>query len=154
MRHVAAVGRVLGVRYLLTTAAAAVVVALLIGIPTDVLPNPWFARMTPVRTLDMILWPLTSLLTGALLATYVLPAACVRRTPGTAGVASGTLGWLAIGCPICNKLVVGVLGITGALNVFAPVQPLLGLLGVAIAATGLSLRLRLVRAASPAEAPA
>ena len=99
--------------------------------------------MTPVRTLDLVLWPVTSVLTGALLATYVLPAACARRTPGSAGIASGTLGWLAIGCPICNKLVVGAIGITGALNVFAPLQPFLGLLGVLIAATGLMLRLRL-----------
>ena len=36
-------------------------------------------------------------------------------------------------------------GITGALNVFAPLQPLLGLLGVSIAAIGLALRMRLVR---------
>ncbi len=144
--------RRVGARYLLTAAAASLLVALLIGIPTDVLPNPWFTRMTPVRTLDLVLWPVTSILTGALLATYLLPAACVRRTPGTAGIASGTLGWLAIGCPICNKLVVGAIGITGALNVFAPLQPVLGLLGVMIAATGLTLRLRLVRPTGPSAA--
>ena len=141
--------RRVGARYLLTAAIASILVALLIGIPTDVLPNPWFTRMTPVRTLDMVLWPVTSILTGALLATYLLPAACARRPPGRAGIAGGTLGWLAIGCPICNKLVVGVIGITGALNVFAPLQPVLGLLGVAVAATGLILRLRLVRLAVP-----
>ena len=144
--------RLLGPRYFLTAAAATIVVALMIGIPTDVLPNPWFIRMTPVRTLDLVLWPITSLLTGALLATYVLPATCVRRAPGSAGIASGTLGWLAIGCPICNKLVVGAIGITGALNVFAPLQPLLGLLGVSIAAIGLALRVRLVRLAPPSSA--
>jgi len=144
--------RALGARYLLTAAASSVVIAVVIGIPTDVLPNPWFTRMTPVRTLDLVLWPVTSVLTGALLATYVLPATCVRRTPGSAGIASGTLGWLAIGCPICNKLVVGAIGITGALNVFAPLQPLLGLLGVLIAATGLALRMRLVRLGPPSSA--
>ena len=144
--------RRVGTRYLLTAAVGSILVALLIGIPTDVLPNPWFTRMTAVRTLDMVLWPVTSILTGALLATYLLPAACVRRAPGRAGIASGTLGWLAIGCPICNKLVVGAIGITGALNVFAPLQPVLGLLGVMIAAMGLSLRLRLVRLAGPSAA--
>lgn len=142
--------RRLGPRYLLTAAALSFVVALIIGIPTDVLPNPWFTRMTPVRALDLVLWPITSVLTGALLATYVLPAARVRRTPGSTGIASVTLGWLAIGCPVCNKLVVGAIGVTGALNVFAPLQPVLGVLGVVIAATGLVLRLRLVRVAEPA----
>lgn len=148
----AAALRGLGPRYLLTAAATSVVIAVVIGIPTDVLPNPWFTRMTPVRTVDLVLWPVTSVLTGALLATYVLPATYVRRTPGSAGIASGTLGWLAIGCPICNKLVVGAIGITGALNVFAPLQPLLGLLGVLIAATGLTLRTRLARPGPPSSA--
>ncbi len=105
--------------------------------------------MTPVRPLDLVLWPTTSILTGALLATYLLPAACRRRTPGPAGLASGALGWLAIGCPICNKLVVGAIGVTGALNVFAPLQPALGLLGLVVAGVGLTLRLRLVRLALP-----
>lgn len=152
MSRAAATLRMLGPRYLLTAAGASVLTALVIGVPTDVLPNPWFTRMTPVRTLDLVLWPITSVLTGALLATYILPAACVRRAPGPAGIASGTLGWLAIGCPICNKLVVGAIGITGALNVFAPLQPLLGLLGVSIAAIGLALRMRLVRPPIPSRA--
>ena len=137
--------RRVGWRFALTTIAASTVVALLIGIPTDVIPNPWFTRMTPVRTLDLAFFPITSLLTGALLATYVIPTTCPTRRTGSSAIAGGTLGWLAIGCPICNKLVVGAIGITGALNVFAPLQPLLGGLGVLIAATGLVLRLRLVR---------
>jgi len=38
----------------------------------------------------------------------------------------GLLSFLAIGCPICNKLVVLALGLGGVLRWFAPIQPLLG----------------------------
>jgi hypothetical protein len=126
-------------RYAATTILASVAVVVVIGVPTDVLPNPWFTRMTPVRPLDVVFLIVTGVLTGALIATVVLPARC--GSPKAAG-ASGVLAWLAIGCPICNKLIVAAIGISGALNVFAPLQPLLGLLSVVIAATALGLRLR------------
>jgi hypothetical protein len=106
-------------------------VALVTGIPTDVLPNPWFQRMTPVRTLDVVLWPVISLAGGSLLATYALPGAnSGRELKGGAG--GGLLGVFAIGCPVCNKLVVAAIGVSGALTFFEPIQPLLGVLAVAI----------------------
>jgi hypothetical protein len=49
---------------------------------------------------------------------------------------SGELGTsvvsaLAVGCPICNKVVVGLLGVSGALSMWAPIQPVLAVLSVA-----------------------
>jgi hypothetical protein len=66
-------------RYLLALPLATGIAALAIGIPTDVLPNPWFTRMTPVRTFDVVLGPLTSLAVGALAATFVRPSTRRRR---------------------------------------------------------------------------
>lgn len=48
----------------------------------------------------------------------------------------------AVGCPICNKLVVAVLGVSGALNVWSPIQPLLGLASVTLLGLALIVRLR------------
>jgi hypothetical protein len=134
--------RMMGRRYWAHAAGASVLTALLIGLPTDVLPNPWFTRMTPVGPLDYVFWPLTSLLTGMLLATYVLPAAPAGSGGRRAGVGAGVLGWLAIGCPVCNKLVVVLLGSAGAMEYFAPVQPVLGALAVGLAGAALAIRLR------------
>ena len=39
-------------RFVVATGAAGMT-ALLMGTPTDVVPNPWFTRMTPVRPLDV-----------------------------------------------------------------------------------------------------
>jgi hypothetical protein len=99
-------------RYLLAFVVASALTALAVGIPTDLLPNPWFQRMPPVRTLDVVLWTLISLSVGALFATYALPRS--RGGDGLAGGAGGgLLGTFAVGCPVCNKLVIAVLGISG-----------------------------------------
>lgn len=129
-------------RFLLALLPATLLAALASGIPTDVLPNPWFTRMTPVRTLDVFIWPLLSLAIGALVATYALPA-CRRGSRGlSAGAGGGVLGVFAIGCPVCNKLVVLALGFSGALSYFAPVQPVIGLASLALTVAVLRTRLR------------
>lgn len=134
--------RLLGWRYWAAAGVASIGTAVLIGIPTDVLPNPWFTRMTPVRPLDYVFWPSTSLLVGMLLASYLLPAGALGQAGRRVGFGSGLLGWLAIGCPICNKLIVGLLGVSGALQYFGRLQPLLGFAGVVLAAGALAVRLR------------
>lgn len=138
-------------RYLVALVPATVLAAAAVGVPTDVLPNPWFSRMTPVRPLDAILWPLTSVAIGAVLATYAVPGRTPR--PAQAGAAGGVLSALAVGCPTCNQLVVAALGVSGALTYFAPIQPALGALSLAVA--GLALRRRLIGVRGcPARAPA
>ncbi len=130
-------------RYLVALVAATALTAVAVGIPTDVLPNPWFTRMTPVRPMDVILWPLISLSVGALLATYALPRAGGAGLSASAG--GGLLGAFAVGCPVCNKLVVLVLGFSGALTYFQPIQPLLGLASIALSLVVLRKRIVALR---------
>lgn len=120
-------------------ALSAVAVALVVGIPTDVVPNPWFTRMTPVRPLDVVFLVAISLLSGAVLGTYVRRE--VERGAGAA-MGSGLIGVFAVGCPVCNKLVVMLLGLSGATTIFAPIQPLLGAAAVALSGIALVVRLR------------
>jgi hypothetical protein len=128
---------------------ATVVAAVALGLPTDVLPNPWFTRMTPVRPLDLVLWPLTSVALGALLATYAVRGG--RKAPSRvkAGLGSAALGVFALGCPVCNRLVVLALGVSGALVYFEPLQPLLGTVALVVAVVALRARLRALRATCP-----
>jgi len=128
----------LPLRYALVSLAAAVLVAVAIGIPTDVIPNPWFTRMTPIYWDQYVFWVLSSALTGALLGTYVLS----RALPAGSSIGGGLLGLLAVGCPVCNKLVVLLLGFSGAFQYFAPIQPLLGLASLLLASAALFVRLR------------
>jgi hypothetical protein len=52
------------------------------------------------------------------------------------------LSFFAVGCPICNKVVVVALGTSGALSWFAPVQPYLGVVALGLLAWALRVRLR------------
>lgn len=118
-------------RFWLVAALATVGSLLLLGVPTAVIPNPFFVRMTPTETFNVIVWLLSAPLVGLLVATYVRPPRHAVGHPGDeAGAGRATLGgvaaYLAIGCPICNKVVVAALGVSGALSIFAPIQPLIG----------------------------
>lgn len=133
-------------RFWIAAILGAAVVAVVTAIPTAIIDNPWFTRMTPVYADQYFFWIGTSLLTGALLATY-FGGLGVDRAAG-AGAGAGLLGYLAIGCPICNKLIVALLGVSGTMSYFAPVQPFLGGLGLIVAAAALSYRLRALRRAT------
>lgn len=124
-------------------AVGAVGVTLLIGLPTDVIPNPVFGRPVPVTWWSYPVLAVTAVLAGLLLATYVrepddgLPL----DRPARAGGIGGLLSFFAVGCPVCNKLVVVALGTTGARQWFEPVQPVLA--GASIVLLALALRARL-----------
>lgn len=133
------------VRRWAVAALAGLVAALVTGIPTGVVKTAFYTRMTPVTWWDYPFWALTAVLVGLTAATYVRVGPAVvpeapDRTKRTLGAT--LLSVFAVGCPICNKLIVAVLGVSGALTYFAPVQPLLGLIGVGLLGAGLALRLR------------
>ena len=116
----------------------------MMGVPTGVVPTDFYTRMTPVRWWDYPIWATSALLIGLIAATYVrvgdVPATGPDRSRRALG--ASLLATFAIGCPICNKLVVAAIGVSGALSYWAPLQPLLGVLGVVLLLTGLTTRLR------------
>lgn len=124
--------------------AGGLATALLIGIPTRLIPNHLFTRMTPVRPQDYVFLALAVVLTAALTASYALPVACQLQEGKLS--AGGVLSFLAVGCPVCNKAVVLLLGASGALTYFQPLQPVLGVASLGLLALGLWLRLRAVEA--------
>lgn len=134
-------------RFWLVAALATLGSLLLLGVPTAVIPNPFFIRMTPTETFNVIVWLGSAPLVGLLAATYVRPPGHALGHPRhEAGAGRATLGgvaaYLAIGCPICNKVVVAALGVSGALSVFAPIQPLIGAASVTLLGATLGWRLR------------
>ena len=131
-------------RRVVVGALAAVMVALLIGIPTGILETSWYTRMTPVLWWNYPVWLLSSVLSGALAATYVRAASVpVPATEGGGKTFVGTmLSLFAVGCPICNKLVVLALGVSGALSWFAPIQPLLAIASLGLLVYALRARRR------------
>ena len=42
------------------------------------------------------------------------------------------MSFLAVGCPVCNQAVVALVGTSGALSWWAPVQPFVGLVAIGL----------------------
>ncbi len=121
-------------------AIATLAVGLAIGIPTGIVRTSLYTRMTPVLWWNYPVWAVTAALSGLILATYVRGVVPPRST-SRLGFGGGILSLLAVGCPICNKLVVFAVGVTGALNLWAPLQPLLGIVSLGLLAWALARRL-------------
>lgn len=129
---------------------AASATALVIGLPTDVIPNPVFGRPVPVAWWSYPVLALTAVLGGLLAATYVRTDAAASSlsdvddidAPARAGGLGGLLSFFAVGCPVCNKLVVIALGTVGARQWFEPFQPVLAVASIALMAVALRARLR------------
>jgi hypothetical protein len=139
------------VRQRLAAAGFGVAFALLIGIPTVLIPNPVFGRQVPVQAWNYPVWITSSILAGMLAATYVRPARGIARmqesedtgdAPGRFGMVGGVLAWFAVGCPVCNKLALLALGYSGAITWFAPVQPFLAAAALLTTTGALLMRLR------------
>ena len=130
----------------LVAAATAVATMLFIAIPTDLIANPVFGRDIPPTWWA---WPsliVSSVLAGLLAATYVR-SPVAQDAPGAErsrrrGLAGGLLTFFAVGCPVCNKLVLLALGYAGAMTWFQPVQPVLQVLAVTLLGLALVQRLR------------
>jgi hypothetical protein len=132
-------------------AVGALGTALLIGLPTDVIPNPVFGRPVAVTWWSYPALLVTAALAGLLLATYVRGQSTPHdgalltidddRASRLGGI-GGALTYFAVGCPVCNKVVLLALGTTGARTWFEPIQPLLALASIALLWVALRARLR------------
>ena len=117
------------IKYWLIAFVSSIGLFFIFGIPTAIIPNYWFTRMTPVNYLDWIFLIVSSLLLGVYLALHLYKRKNVKKC--NRAVASGGIGSiLAFGCPICNQLLVFLFGTTALLNYFEPFQPILGFISI------------------------
>jgi hypothetical protein len=79
----------------------------------------------------------------------------VRAADGSLlGTVAGLGAFLAIGCPLCNKVVLVALGASGAMSVWAPIQPIVGLASLLLLAVTVAGRLRRRAAGDACAVPA
>ncbi len=125
----------------LSAAITAALVYVVVAIPTVLIPNTFFSREVPPTRWSYSALAASAVLTGMLVATYV--ASPIERTGATnkSGVLASALTFFAVGCPVCNKLVLLALGTTGAMKFFEPVQPVLALLSIGLLAWALLRRI-------------
>lgn len=111
----------------LTALATAVFTVVIIAIPTALIETPFFGREIPPTAWAWPVLLVSAVLAGLVTATYVAypDGARPRRVEGRLGVTAWIVTFFAVGCPVCNKLVLLALGASGAIQFFEPVQPYL-----------------------------
>ena len=131
-------------------------IAILVALPTAVLPDhPVFGRAVAVTWWSYPVVIFTGVLGGLLFATYIREPGPVPQVPSDdeqvdsaskLGMAGALVSFFAVGCPVCNKLVLLALGASGAVTWFAPFQPVLALASIVLMLVALRIRLRNERA--------
>jgi hypothetical protein len=117
------------------------VAAVFIAVPSDLIDTKFFGRPVPIRAIDYVILAVTAGLIGLILAIQV-PKSDETESQDTRTIWGGFVSFLAVGCPVCNQAVVALIGTSGALAWWAPVQPFVGLAAVALLLYTLRLRLR------------
>ena len=125
--------------------ATALFTVVFIAIPTDLIDTPFFSREIPPTVWSWPVLILSAVLAGLVTATYVAhpEGAPPSRAAGRVGMAGWLVTFFAVGCPVCNKLVLLALGTTGAMQFFEPVQPYLA--AASIVLLGWALYARMTR---------
>ena len=119
-----------------------IVALLMIGIPSDLIENPIFGRPIEPKPIDYLILGVTASLAGLVFA--IRPKPMEGVTPvgeDTTPIWGGFVSFLAVGCPVCNQVVVAAIGTSGALSWWAPVQPLVGLAAIGLLLWALRKRL-------------
>ncbi|WP_258558000.1 hypothetical protein [Rhodococcus sp. AG1013] len=124
--------------YLIHGLAAGLVTVIVVGVPTDIIDTPFFGREVPVRWWEYPVLAATAALTALWFG--IRPSPQERRPTGAA--AGVMLAVFAVGCPVCNKIVLLALGTSGALGFWAPLQPVLAVLSLVLLTTAVVLRRR------------
>ncbi len=119
------------------TVPYALVAAVIIGVPSDLIDTPLFGRPVETRPLDYVILAITAGLIGLIFAIRVPD----EEVDETRTVWGGFAAFLAVGCPVCNQAVVALIGTSGALSWWAPVQPLVGLAAIGLLLYALKRRL-------------
>lgn len=104
----------------LVSLGAALATFLIIGLPTDIIPNPIFGRDVPVRPWELPVLAATSVLTGMYFG--LQRPGSEKSAPAIGGAG---LAMFAVACPVCNKVILLALGTSGALGFWQPLQPFL-----------------------------
>ncbi|MBI4447939.1 hypothetical protein HY643_03085 [Candidatus Woesearchaeota archaeon] len=109
-----------------------IIIFLVFGIITSLIPTNFFARMTPPTSLDYTFLILTSILLGTYISLYKYQKKYSTKTCTVAAYSGGASGFLGFGCAVCNKILILLLGVTGVLAYVEPYKPIFGLVGVTL----------------------
>ena len=124
-------------KYIFIALLASSIIFFLFALPSAMIANPFFIRMTPPTIYEWFILITTAVLAGTYIGLYYYK----KEQQSTKAVCSATggsfLGFLTYGCAFCNKILIFLLGISGVMTYFLPIQPYLGVASIGLLSYGL-----------------
>lgn len=118
------------------------VALVVIGVPSDLIDTPIFGRPVAIRPIDYVIWAITSVLIGLVFAIRLPTTHAEQQEKNDVRtIWGGFVSFLAVGCPVCNQIVVALVGGSGALSLWAPAQPIVGAAAILLVLWALRTRL-------------
>lgn len=134
-------------KFILIGAISSIIIFILFGIPTDIIPNDFFTRMIPVSNLDVFFLILTSLMLGTYIGLYFYTK---KRKKGKTLAYTGAAGsFVAISCPVCIKLLVLIFGAAALMTYLEPLRHYIGFLSLGLIGYLLYIKIGLVKKCKP-----
>ena len=116
---------------------AAFLFLLLFGIPSALIPTPFFSRMTIPTLFEWTIYVVTALLAGLYVGLYYFKKQQQSTQSFCAATSGSMFGFLSYGCAFCNKILIALLGISGIISYYLPYQKYFGFIGVFLLLIGL-----------------
>ena len=125
------------IKFVLIGIISSMLIFLIFGIPTDTIPNRFYARMIPATTLDVFFLVAVSLMLGTYIGLLFYLKQRKKKQKNAAAYTGAFAGFLAIACPICICLLVLIFGTAALMTYLQPSRPYLGILSIALIGFGI-----------------
>lgn len=129
-------------RYIFIGILTSVIIFLIFGIVMALIPNNFFVRMFPPTIIDYIFLFSTSVMLGAYFSLYFYGKQEVYGKEDYAAAGGALPSILAFSCPLCNALLVSLLGAATILAFIEPLRPVFGIFGIGILGFALYLKVK------------
>ena len=120
------------IKFALVATGLSAALFVVLGTPTALVPNPFlhYVRMIPSTLLDYFFLATTSIMLAVLISLKLYYRS--EKQLGAKEFVGGAAGFVAFSCPICNMLLVALLGGATIMTFIEPLRPVLGLLSITI----------------------
>src|SRR3989344_7824362 len=120
------------IKYALVAIGLSAALFVVLGTPTALVPNPFlhYVRMIPSTLLDYFFLATTSIMLAVLISLKLYYRS--EKQLGAKEFVGGAAGFVAFSCPICNMLLVALLGGATIMTFIEPLRPILGIFSITI----------------------
>ncbi len=133
------------IKFFLIGVTSAIIIFLILGIPTRVIPNNFYTRMIPSTKLDLFFLITISLMLGIYIGLFFYLKDKKKKQKNAAAYTGAAGSFLAIACPVCIQLLVLIFGATALMTYLQPSRPYIGFLSIGLIGFGLYKEIEIIK---------